>query len=92
MDNTKEKRSYMAICDTGYYNKITRICNEKSVVKRLYHTYEDAHDFVLEGANIVLMRYFGLRRYRGTVKTKTVLIGGLICESLYVSLYIVLLS
>lgn len=81
---TKEKRSYMAICDNGYYNKITRITGERNAIKRRYHTFEEAHDFLLEGANIILMRYFGLRRYRGNVKTKTVLINGIICESIYV--------
>lgn len=75
----------MAICDNGYYNKVTRICGEKTVIKRFYHSFEDAHDFLLEGANFILMRYFGLRRYRGNVTTKTVLMGGLICESVYVS-------
>lgn len=76
----------MAICESGYYNKVTRICGDKHVVKRLYHTFEAAQDFLLEGANIVLLRYFGLRRYRGNVKTETVLMNGVVCESIYVSL------
>ncbi|XP_028037770.1 uncharacterized protein LOC114248666 [Bombyx mandarina] len=80
----KERRSYMAICESGYYNKVTRICGDKHVVKRLYHTFEAAQDFLLEGANIVLLRYFGLRRYRGNVKTETVLMNGVVCESIYV--------
>lgn len=82
----------MAICDSGYYNKVTKICGEHTVVKRLYHSFEAAHEFLLEGANIALMRYFALRRFRGTVKTDTVLMGGEICESIYVSSYLLLIT
>ncbi|KAL4716404.1 hypothetical protein ACJJTC_006766 [Scirpophaga incertulas] len=83
-DNFKERRSYMTICENGYYNKVTRICGDHNVVKRIYHSFDDARSFLLEGANIVLLRYFGLRRYKGTVKTETVLMDGTICESIYV--------
>ncbi|XP_075974451.1 uncharacterized protein LOC142975481 [Anticarsia gemmatalis] len=83
---TKEKRSYLAICENGYYNKVTRICGESDVVKRIYHTFEKAHDFLLEGASIVLMRYFAISRYRGNVKTDTVMMDGVICQSIYVCL------
>ncbi|XP_063619411.1 uncharacterized protein LOC134792128 [Cydia splendana] len=83
-DTIKERKSYMAICDTGYYNKITKICGDRHVVKRFYHSFEDAHSFLLEGANIVLLRYFALARYRGKIKTDTVLIDGVVCESIYV--------
>ncbi|XP_026752248.2 uncharacterized protein LOC113512545 [Galleria mellonella] len=82
---TKERRNYMAICESGYYNKVTRICGERHIVKRFYHTFEEAHDFLLEGANVVILRYLGLRRYKGNIKTKTVLMDGTICESIYVS-------
>ncbi|KAI5635562.1 hypothetical protein NE865_11736 [Phthorimaea operculella] len=85
-NTTKQRKSYMAICDNGYYNKVTRACGDKQVVKRFYHTFEQAKEFLLEGANIVLMRYFGLRRYKGTVRTQTVLMDGTVCESIYVSL------
>ncbi|KAM3964197.1 uncharacterized protein ACR2FA_001679 [Aphomia sociella] len=81
---TKERRNYMTICESGYYNKVTRICGDRNIVKRFYHSFEDAHDFLLEGANIVILRYFGLRRYRGTIKTETVLMDGTICQSIYV--------
>lgn len=84
-DVTKERRSYMAICEGGYYNKVTRICGEKHVVKRNYHTFEKAHNFILEGACVVLMRYIGLLRYKGNIKTDTVVMNGTICESVYVS-------
>lgn len=77
----------MAICDSGYYNKITRICGEKYVVKRIYHTFEQAHDFLLEGGNIVLLRYIALTRYRGKIKTDTVMMDGHICQSIYVSIF-----
>lgn len=77
----------MAICDNGYYNKVTYICGERNTVKRNYHPFDVAHDFLLEGANVVLLRYFGLRRYKGTIKTDTVLINGTICESVYVRDY-----
>ncbi|XP_068632891.1 uncharacterized protein [Battus philenor] len=82
----KEKRNYMAICESGYYNKVTRICGDRHLIKRFYHTFEEAHNFLLEGANIVLMRYVGLTRYRGCIKTDTVLIDGTVCESIYVCL------
>ncbi|XP_028177359.1 uncharacterized protein LOC114365091 [Ostrinia furnacalis] len=81
---TKERRSYMTICESGYYNKVTRVCGDRDVVKRFYHSFEDARYFLLEGANLVLLRYFGLRRYRGNIKTETVLMDGTICESIYV--------
>ncbi|XP_059046397.1 uncharacterized protein LOC131841987 [Achroia grisella] len=81
---TKERRNYMTICESGYYNKVTRICGERHIVKRFYHTFEEAHDFLLEGANVVILRYFGLRRYRGNIKTATVLMDGTLCESIYV--------
>lgn len=84
-DITKERRSYMAICESGYYNKVTRICGERHLVKRLYHSFEDSRNLLLEAANVVLLRYFGLRRYRGNIKTETVLMDGKICESIYVS-------
>lgn len=74
----------MAICDNGYYNKVTYLCGERNTVKRNYHPFKVAHDFLLEGANVVLLRYLGLRRYKGTIKTDTVLINGTICESVYV--------
>ncbi|KAI8422608.1 hypothetical protein MSG28_006392 [Choristoneura fumiferana] len=83
-DLTKERRSYMAICENGYYNKVTRICGEQDVVKRFYHNFEDARLFLLEGANVVLLRYFGLSRYRGNIRTETVMMNGTICESIYV--------
>ncbi|KAJ2950082.1 hypothetical protein O0L34_g11422 [Tuta absoluta] len=83
---TKQHKSYMAVCENGYYNKVTRICGDKHVAKRFYHSFEQAKDFLLEGANIVLMRYFGLRRYKGTVRTQTVLMDGTVCESIYVCL------
>ncbi|XP_049868177.1 uncharacterized protein LOC126368313 [Pectinophora gossypiella] len=83
-DITKERKNYMAICESGYYNKVTRICGDRHIVKRLYHTFEKAHDFLLEGANVVLLRYFAITRYKGTVKTYTVLMNGTICESVYV--------
>ncbi|KAG6445385.1 uncharacterized protein LOC115440463 isoform X2 [Manduca sexta] len=83
---TKERRNYIAICESGYYNKVTRICGEQHVVRRLYHTFEAAHNFLLEGANVVLLRYFGIRRYRGNIKTETVLMDGTVCESIYVCL------
>lgn len=60
-------------------------------MKRLYHTFEDSRNLLLEGANIVLMRYFGLRRYRGNIRTETVLMNGMICESIYVSRCFILL-
>ncbi|KAJ8730716.1 hypothetical protein PYW08_002129 [Mythimna loreyi] len=82
---TKERRSYLAICDSGYYNKVTRICGERHVVKRFYHTFEMAHNFVLEGSNIVFLRYLALRRYKGTVQTDTVMMNGTICRSIYIS-------
>ncbi|XP_023935909.2 uncharacterized protein LOC112044322 [Bicyclus anynana] len=82
---TKEQRSYMTICESGYYNKVTRICGERHYVKRLYHSFDAARNFLLEGANVVLLRYIGLSRYCGHVKTDTVLIDGTICESIYVS-------
>ncbi|XP_013187085.1 uncharacterized protein LOC106132271 [Amyelois transitella] len=83
---TKERRSYISICESGYYNKVTRICGERHMVKRFYHTFESSKQFLLEGANVVLLRYLGLRRYRGNIKTETVLMNGLICESIYVCL------
>ncbi|XP_026500895.2 uncharacterized protein LOC113404246 [Vanessa tameamea] len=83
---TKEHRSYMTICESGYYNKVTRICGDKHFVKRLYHSFEAARNFLLEGANVVLLRYFGISRFCGHVKTDTVLINGTICESIYVCL------
>ncbi|CAH2108388.1 unnamed protein product [Euphydryas editha] len=83
---TKERRSYMTICESGYYNKVTRICGERHFVKRLYHSFEAARNFLLEGANVVLLRYFGISRFCGHVKTDTVLINGTICESVYVCL------
>ncbi|XP_047507524.1 uncharacterized protein LOC125051328 [Pieris napi] len=83
-DATKERRSYMTICESGYYNKVTRICGERHFVRRIYHSFEDARNFLLEGANIVLLRYLGISRHKGTIKTDTVLIDGVICESLYV--------
>ncbi|XP_072938933.1 uncharacterized protein [Epargyreus clarus] len=83
---TKEQRSYMTICENGYYNKVTRICGERHFVKRLYHSFEASHNFLLEGANVVLLRYFAINRYRGNVKTDTVLMDGTICESIYVCL------
>ncbi|KOB72062.1 Uncharacterized protein OBRU01_07472 [Operophtera brumata] len=76
----ENRTDYMAICESGYYNKITRICGDRHVVKRHYHTFEDSRNFLLEAANIVLLRYIGLRRYRGNIKTETVLIDGMICE------------
>lgn len=76
----------MAICENGYYNKATRICGDRHLIKRFYHTFEEARNFLLEGANIVLMRYVGLTRYKGCIKTDTVLIGGVVCESVYVSM------
>ncbi|CAG9785627.1 unnamed protein product [Diatraea saccharalis] len=82
----KERRSYMTICENGYYNKVTRVCGGRDTIKRFYHSFEDSHNFLLEGANIVLLRYFGLSRYRGTVKTDCVLMDGTICESIYVCL------
>ncbi|XP_053612798.1 uncharacterized protein LOC128676626 [Plodia interpunctella] len=85
-DITKERRSYITICENGYYNKVTRICGERHVVKRLYHTFEDSKQFLLEGSNVVLLRYLGVRRYRGNIKTETVLMNGQICESIYVCL------
>ncbi|XP_014363690.2 uncharacterized protein LOC106715019 [Papilio machaon] len=85
-DKFKEKRNYMAICESGYYNKVTRICGDRHLIKRFYHTFEEAHNFLLEGANIVLMRYVGLTRYKGCIKTDTVLINGVVCESIYVCL------
>ncbi|XP_045768199.1 uncharacterized protein LOC123869362 isoform X1 [Maniola jurtina] len=85
-DLTKEQRSYMTICEKGYYNKVTRICGERHYVKRLYHSFDDARNFLLEGANVVLLRYIGISRYCGHIKTDTVLIDGTICESIYVSL------
>ncbi|XP_041988404.1 uncharacterized protein LOC121739877 [Aricia agestis] len=85
-DVTKERRSYMTICESGYYNKVTRICGERNLVKRIYHSFDDAHNFLLEGANVVLLRYFAINRYKGRVKTDTVLINGTICESVYVCL------
>lgn len=75
----------MTICESGYYNKVTRICGERHFAKRFYHSFEAAHNFLLEGANVVLLRYFGIRRYRGNIKTDTVLMDGTICESIYVS-------
>ncbi|KAF9808761.1 hypothetical protein SFRURICE_016278 [Spodoptera frugiperda] len=84
-DLTKERRSYMAICESGYYNKVTRICGERHVVKRLYHNFDKARNFILEGANLVLLRYMAIRRFKGTVKTDTVMMDGSICESIYVS-------
>ncbi|KAJ8721427.1 hypothetical protein PYW07_002202 [Mythimna separata] len=83
-DLTKEQRSYLAICDSGYYNKVTRVCGDKHVVKRFYHTFEMAHNFVLEGANIVFLRYLALRRHKGTVQTDTVMMNGTICRSIYI--------
>ncbi|XP_038214861.1 uncharacterized protein LOC119834543 [Zerene cesonia] len=83
-DITKERRSYMTICESGYYNKVTRICGERHFVKRIYHSFEDARNFLLEGANVILLRYFAINRYKGTIKTDTVLIDGTICESIYV--------
>ncbi|VVC89830.1 unnamed protein product [Leptidea sinapis] len=80
---TKERRSYMTISESGYYNKVTRICGERHIVKRIYHSFEEAHDFLLEGANVVLLRYFALSRYKGKLKSDTVLIDGMICESVY---------
>lgn len=74
----------MAICENGYYNKVTRICGEQDVVKRFYHNFEEARLFLLEGANVVLLRYFGLSRYRGNIRTETVMMNGTICESIYV--------
>ncbi|KAJ0175479.1 hypothetical protein K1T71_008638 [Dendrolimus kikuchii] len=85
-DVIKERKSYMAICASGYYNKVTRTCGERHLMKRFYHSFDVARNFVLEGANVVLMRYLGLRRYRGNIKTGTVLIDGTICESIYVCL------
>lgn len=75
----------MAICEGGYYNKVTRLCGDKHVVQRMYHNFEKAHNFILEGANIVLLRYIGIQRYKGTIKTETVMMDGTICESIYVS-------
>ncbi|CAH0406915.1 unnamed protein product [Chilo suppressalis] len=83
---TKERRSYMTICEKGYYNKVTRVCGERDTVKRFYHSFQDSRNFILEGANIVLLRYFGISRYRGTIKTDCVLMDGTICESIYVCL------
>ncbi|XP_039751403.1 uncharacterized protein LOC120627467 isoform X2 [Pararge aegeria] len=81
-DLTKEQRSYMTICESGYYNKVTRICGERHYVKRLYHSFDDARNFLLEGANVVLLRYIGLSRYCGHIKTDTVLIDGKLgCKS-----------
>ncbi|CAK1600924.1 unnamed protein product [Parnassius mnemosyne] len=85
-DKFKEKRNYMAICESGYYNKVTHICGDRHLIKRFYHTFEEAHNFLLEGANIVLMRYVGLTRYKGCIKTDTVLIDGVVCESIFVCL------
>ncbi|CAG4982078.1 unnamed protein product [Parnassius apollo] len=82
-DKFKEKRNYMAICESGYYNKVTHICGDRHLIKRLYHTFEEAHNFLLEGADIVLMRYVGLTRYKGCIKTDTVLINGIVCESIF---------
>lgn len=76
----------MAICESGYYNKVTRICGERHVVKRLYHNFDKARNFILEGANLVLLRYMAIRRFKGTVKTDTVMMDGSICESIYVSI------
>ncbi|KAF9414386.1 hypothetical protein HW555_007700 [Spodoptera exigua] len=84
-DLTKERRSYMAICENGYYNKVTRICGQRDVVKRFYHDFDKARNFVLEGANLVLLRYMAVRRFKGTVKTDTVMMDGTICESVYIS-------
>ncbi|OWR50670.1 hypothetical protein KGM_205815 [Danaus plexippus plexippus] len=84
-DLTKEQRSYMAICEDGYYNKVTRICGDRHFVKRIYHSFDVAQNFLLEGANVVLLRYFAINRYAGHVKTKTVLLDGTICESIYIS-------
>ncbi|RVE46810.1 hypothetical protein evm_008518 [Chilo suppressalis] len=84
---TKERRSYMTICEKGYYNKVTRVCGERDTVKRFYHSFQDSRNFILEGANIVLLRYFGISRYRGTIKTDCVLMDGTICESIYVSIH-----
>ncbi|GBP61908.1 Ciliogenesis-associated TTC17-interacting protein [Eumeta japonica] len=81
---TKEKRSYIALCDNGYYNKVSRTCGELQSVKRLQHSFGDARDFLLEGANILLLRYLAVQRHRGNVKTATVLMNGAICESFYV--------
>ncbi|XP_021182355.2 uncharacterized protein LOC110370751 [Helicoverpa armigera] len=84
-DLTKERRSYTAICESGYYNKVTRICGDRHVVKRFYHSFDKAHNFLLEGSNIVLLRYIALRRFKGQIKTDTVMMDGTICESIYVS-------
>lgn len=89
---TKERKTYIAICENGYYQKVTRTCGDKSVIKRHYHSFEDAKYFLLEGANIVLLRYFAIRRYRGNVKTETVMMSGSICESIYVSIYLITLA
>lgn len=85
-EKIREMRNYMSICETGYYNKVTSVCGEKTHIKRLNHSFETAHNFLLEGANMVLMRYFALIRHKGVVQTDTVLIAGEICESVYVRL------
>ena len=77
----------MTICESGYYNKVTRICGERHFVKRLYHSFEAARNFLLEGANVVLLRYFAISRFCGRIVTDTVLINGIVCESVYVSEY-----
>ncbi|XP_011565204.3 uncharacterized protein LOC105394985 isoform X1 [Plutella xylostella] len=82
-EKIREMRNYMSICETGYYNKVTSVCGEKTHIKRLNHSFETAHNFLLEGANMVLMRYFALIRHKGVVQTDTVLIAGEICESVY---------
>ena len=87
-DLAKERRSYTAICESGYYNKVTRICGDKHVVKRFYHSFEKAHNFILEGSNIVLLRYLALQRHKGTVQTDTVMMDGTVCRSIYVSFII----
>lgn len=75
----------MAICEGGYFCSTTTREGDSKRHESKYISYDDAYTFVLDGPNIILLRYLALTQFEGKLTTTFTDIGGNIGESSYVS-------
>lgn len=80
-----ENELYVAMCEGGYFCSTTSREGDTKNVESKYISYDDAYTFVMDGPNIILLRYLALTRFEGKLTTTYMDMSGHIGESSYVS-------